>query len=43
MFNFVKAVVELAVKIWLYTLLGKFISRYIDKRVAQRAFPSRYA
>ena len=43
MFNFVKAVIELAAKIGLYTFLGKIIGMYIDKRVAQRAFTSRYA
>ena len=41
MFNFVKAIAELAVKIWLYTFLGKLIGRYIDKRIAQRAFAMR--
>lgn len=43
MFNFVKATVELAVKIWLYTLLGKFIGRLIDKRISQSAFARRTA
>ena len=42
MFNLAKAIVELAVKTYLYTLLGKLISRYIDK-FAQRAFASRTA
>ena len=43
MLNFVKAVIELAVKIWLYTLLGKFIRRIIDTRIQQRAFARRTA
>lgn len=43
MFSFIKAIAELAIKTWLYTLLGKFISRLIDKRLAQRAFARRTA
>lgn len=35
MFNLVKAIAELAVKIWLYTFLGKLIGRYIDKLIAR--------
>ena len=43
MFNFVKAIAELAVKTYLYTLLGKIIGRYIDKRISQSAFARRTA
>ena len=35
MFNLAEAIAELAIKTWLYTFLGKLISRYIDKLIAQ--------